>query len=140
MSYDIYLTDPVTNDPLELDGAHHMRGGTYAMGGTTEAWLNITYNYADWYYRPGVFARTKKASKGIRTIYGMTGAESIPVLKKAISKLENMDEDISNDKRQKCEAHGATGYWMPTRENAIKPLYQLLAMAQMRPDGVWEGD
>ena len=134
MSYDIYLTDPVTNDPLELDGAHHMRGGT------TEAWLNITYNYADWYYRPGVFARTKKASKGIRTIYGMTGVESIPVLKKAISKLKSMDEDISDDKRQKCEAHGATGYWMPTRENAIKPLYQLLAMAQMRPDGVWRGD
>ena len=140
MSYDIYLTDPVTNDPLELDEAHHMRGGTYAIGGTTEAWLNITYNYADWYYRPGVFARTKKASKGIRTIYGMTGVESIPVLKKAISKLESMDEDISDDKRQKCEAHGATGYWMPTRENAIKPLYQLLAMAQMRPDGVWRGD
>lgn len=140
MSCDIYLTDPVTNDPLELDGAHHMRGGTYAMGGTTEAWLNITYNYADWYYRPGVFARTRKASKGIRTIYGMTGVESIPVLKKAISKLESMDEDISDDKRQKCEAHGATGYWMPTRENAIKPLYQLLAMAQMRPDGIWEGD
>ena len=140
MSYDIYLTDPVTNDPLELDEAHHMRGGTYAMGGTTEAWLNITYNYADWYYRPGVFARTKKASKGIRTIYGMTGVESIPVLKKAISKLESMDEDISDDKRQKCEAHGATGYWMPTRENAIKPLYQLLTMAQMRPDGVWRGD
>lgn len=140
MSYDIYLTDPVTNDTLELDGAHHMRGGTYAMGGTTEAWLNITYNYADWYYRPGVFARTKKASKGIRTIYGMTGVESIPVLKKAISKLESMDEDISDDKRRECEKHGATGYWMPTRENAIKPLYQLLAMAQMRPDGVWRGD
>ena len=140
MSYDIYLADPATHKPLELEAAHHMRGGTYAMGGTTEAWLNITYNYADWYYRPGVFARTKKASKGIRTIYGMTGVESIPVLKKAISKLESMDEDISDDKRQKCEAHGATGYWMPTRENAIKPLYQLLAMAQMRPDGVWRGD
>ena len=140
MSYDIYLADPATHEPLKLEAAHHMRGGTYAMGGTTEAWLNITYNYADWYYRPGVFARTKKASKGIRTIYGMTGVESIPVLKKAISKLESMDEDISDDKRQKCEAHGATGYWMPTRENAIKPLYQLLAMAQMRPDGVWRGD
>ena len=54
MSYDIYLTDPVTHEPLKLEAAHHMRGGTYAMSGTTEAWLNITYNYADWYYRPGV--------------------------------------------------------------------------------------
>ena len=24
--------------------------------------------------------------------------------------------------------------------NAIKPLYQLIAMAQLRPDGVWDGD
>lgn len=140
MSYDIYLKDPVTGDPLELEAAHHMRGGTYAMSGTTEAWLNITYNYADWYYRPGVFARTRKASKGIRTIYGMTGAESIPVLRKAIRKLESMTEDISVEERREYEEQGVTGYWMPTRENAIRPLYQLLALAQMRPDGVWDGD
>ena len=35
MSYDIYLADPATHEPLELEAAHHMRGGTYAMGGTT---------------------------------------------------------------------------------------------------------
>lgn len=140
MSYDIYLTDPVTHEPLELEEAHHMRGGTYAMSGTTEAWLNITYNYADWYYRPGVFARTKKASKGIRTIYGMTGAQSIPILQRAIAKLESLNENISDKERRECEEQGATGYWMPTRENAIRPLHQLLALAQMRPDGIWEGD
>ena len=140
MSYDIYLTDPVTRDTIELEEAHYMRGGTYPLSGTTEAWLNITYNYADWYYRPGVFARTKKASKGIRTIYGMTGAESISVLKKAIKKLERLTEDISEDERRECEEQGCTGYWMPTRANAIRPLYQLLALAQMRPDGIWEGD
>ena len=76
----------------------------------------------------------------IRTIYGMTGAESIPVLKKAIAKLESMTVDISDEECRECEGQGATGYWMPTRENAIRPLYQLLAFAQMRPDGVWEGD
>jgi hypothetical protein len=140
MSYDIYLTDPVTHEPLELDEAHHMRGGTYAMSGTTEAWLNITYNYADWYYRPGVFSRTKKGSKGIRTIYGMTGAQSIPILQRAIAKLESLTTDISVKERRKCEEQGATGYWMPTRENAIRPLHQLLALARMRPDGIWEGD
>ena len=37
MSYDISLTDPVTGETLELDTPHHMRGGTYAVGGTTEA-------------------------------------------------------------------------------------------------------
>ena len=140
MSYDISLCDPVTHEVLETEHPHQITGGTFALDGTTEMWLNVTWNYADWYYRPGVFARTKKSSKGIRTIYGMTGAESIPVLKKAVKKLESMTVDISDEERRECEEQGATGYWMPTRENAIRPLYQLLAFAQMRPDGVWEGD
>lgn len=33
-----------------------------------------------------------------------------------------------------------TDYWMNTAANALRPLYQLLAMAQFRPDGIWEGD
>ena len=140
MSYDITLTDPVTKKIIQFDSAHDMRGGTYVLGGTPEAWLNITYNYADWYYKPGVFGPTKEKSKGIRAIYGLSGAESIPVLQKAISALQAMTEDISDENRRQCEEQGATGYWMPTRENAIKPLYQLLAMAKMRPDGVWDGD
>ena len=140
MSYDIFLCDSVTHKVLETEEPHLIRGSTYAIGGTTEMWLAVTYNYADWYYRHGVFARTKKASKGIRTIYGLTGAESIPVLKKAVKKLESMTVDISDEERRECEEQGATGYWMPSRENAIRPLYQLPAFAQMRPDGVWEGD
>ena len=31
-------------------------------------------------------------------------------------------------------------YWRDTAANAIIPLYQLIAMAQLRPDGVWDGD
>ena len=34
MSYDIELIDPVTKESIELDEPHHMRGGTYALGGT----------------------------------------------------------------------------------------------------------
>ena len=37
MSYDIELIDPETKEPVEPDEPHHMRGGTYAMGGTTRA-------------------------------------------------------------------------------------------------------
>ena len=139
MSYDIYLADPVTRAPIELEEAHYMRGGTYPLSGTTEAWLNITYNYTGWYYRPGVFGETAD-NKGIRTIYGLSGAESIRVLKKAVEALEGLTDDISDEERRKCEEQGCTGYWMPTRANAIRPLYQLLALAQMRPDGIWEGD
>ena len=140
MSYDISLCDPVTKEPLVTDLPHMMTGGTYAIGGTRELWLNVTYNYARWYYEPGVFAPTEEESKGIRTIYGLTGAESIPVLKNAISALKGMNTDISEEERKEYENHEVTGYWMPTKENAIRPLCQLLAMAQMRPDGVWEGD
>lgn len=140
MSYDISLIDPVSKETLCAEFEHEMTGGTYAVGGTKELWLNVTYNYADWYYKPGVFGPTKEESKGIRTIYGMSGAESIPVLQKAISALKAMAEDISDEERRQCEEQGATGYWMPTRDNAIRPLYQLVAMAMIRPDGVWDGD
>lgn len=140
MSYDIYLIDPVTKETITTKFKHEMAGGTYAIGGTTTLWLNVTYNYADWYYRPGVFAETESESKGIRTIYGMTGAESISVLEKAITELESIEEDISEEERKECEEQGATGYWMPNKENAIRPLHHLLAMAKIRPDGIWEGD
>jgi hypothetical protein len=31
-------------------------------------------------------------------------------------------------------------YWLPTAANALRPLYQLVALAQMRPDCIWDGD
>lgn len=118
MSYDIYLHDPVTGGRLELDSPHRLTGGTYAMGGTTEAWLNVTYNYAPHFYRT-------LGEKGIRTIYGMTGAASLPLLREAAEKLSNeTDPD----------------YWKPTEGNAKRALLQLAALAELRPDGVWDGD
>lgn len=118
MSYDISLVDPVTRETLLVESPHHIRGGTYAIGGTTEAWINITYNY-------GRFYRQVFGPKGIRTIYGMTGAESIPVIKAAMDKL---GDDVDPN------------YWEPTEGNAKRALAGLLALAQMRPDGVWDGD
>ena len=120
MSYDISLNDPVTGDVIELDTPHFMQGGTYAIDGTTELWLNITFNYGKFYRQDSVFGKN-----GIRTIYGMSGAESIPVLEKAISVL---GDDTDSD------------YWTATEGNAKKPLFQLLSMAKMRPYGIWSGD
>ena len=55
----------------------------------------------------------------------MTGAESIPVLEAAASRL----------------ADDATGnYWDATEGNAKRALLQLVALAKLRPDGVWDGD
>ena len=139
MSYDISLTDPASHETIELDSPHMMQGGTYAVGGTTEAWLNVTYNYARWYCKEGVFPGSRE-EKGIRSINGMSGADSIPVLQNAIKALESMDEDLPEEDIKRCEKQGVTGYWMPTRENAIRPLHQLLALAKLRPEGVWEVD
>ena len=118
MSYDINLVDPVTKKTIEFDSPHQIAGGNVAIGGTTEAWLNVTYNYSEHFYRV-------MGNKGIRRLYGLTGAEAIPILKKAISELK---DDVDPD------------YWKPTEGNAKQALCGLLAFAQMRPDGVFNGD
>lgn len=118
MSYDIDLCDPVTGVALELDDAHHIRGGTYCVGGTRYASLNVTYNYSRHFYRV-------MGEKGIRTLYGMTGAASLPVLDAAIAAL---GDDVDGD------------YWKATEGNAKQALCSLRALAAMRPDGVWSGD
>ena len=118
MSYDLYLNDPITGETLTLDTPHQMRGGTYQLGGSKELWLNITYNYTKFYKRDDVFG-----GHGLETIEGLTGAESIPLLERAIKAL---GDEVSDN------------YWDATEGNAKRPLYQLLAMAKMRPDGVWE--
>lgn len=135
MSYDIYLTDPITKAVLETGVPHLMRGGTYSLSGTNEMWLNITYNYARWYYKDYAFGKD-----GIRTIYGMSGADSVPILEKAISGLLNTKEGLSDEEILNYEKKGVSGYWLPSKENALRPLYELLSLAKLRPDGIWDGD
>lgn len=116
MSYDIRLMEPIGDRTVRFDVPHQIQGGTYQIGGTEEAELNITYNYGKHYYKTF-------GENGIRTVYGMTGAESIPIIKEAMSKL---GDDVSDD------------YWDDTEGNAKKALAGMLAFAQMRPDGIWE--
>lgn len=115
MSYDIYLNHPITEEVLEFDEPHHMRGGTYSIGGTIEAHLNVTFNYSVHYYK--IFG-----DDGIFILDGMTGADAIPVLQKAIDAL---GDDIDRD------------YWKSTEGNAKAALLKLMALAKMRPDGVF---
>lgn len=118
MSYDVSLCDPVTGEVLKLDAPHQVRGGTFALGGTREAWVNVTYNYAK-------HLREVLGERGLRSIYGLSGAESIPLLEAAISRL---GDDATDD------------YWEATEGNAKRALHGLLALARLRPDGVWKGD
>lgn len=119
MSYDLYLLDPVTRKVLHAETPHQLRGGTYALGGTTELCLNCTYNYSD------IFERVLGVDKGIRVLYGRTGAETIPVLQQAIAHL---GDDATDN------------YWDATEGNVKRALCGLLALARLRPDGVWDGD
>jgi hypothetical protein len=118
MSYDLGLCDPVSGEVLELDAPHRMRGGTYAIGWTSHAELNVTYNYSTHFHRV-------LGEGGIRSLYGQTGAATLPMLRAAAAQL---DTNVSDD------------YWEPTEGNARRALLQLAALAELRPDGVWRGD
>lgn len=118
MSYDIHLEDK-NGQRIEIE-THQRHGGTYALGGTSEAWLNITYNYSQFY------RQYLDAEKGIRVLYGKRVVESIPLIEKAIAALGT---ERSSD------------YWEPTPGNAGAALNDLLEIARMAgPDAVFQGD
>jgi hypothetical protein len=134
MSYDLYLTHPDTGEVYMLDTPHKIPQGTYALGGTQEAHLNITYNYA-----PN-FVEAFGDPNGVRSIYGKTGAEAIPILKTAILKLEVLDLDSVG---KLSDAHWdveGQDYWAPTNSNAKRALKGLLALSRIHPEGIWTGD
>ena len=114
MSYDVDFCDPVSKKVIELDEPHFMRGGTYAIGGTKELTLNITYNYSQ-NYREHDFS--------IRDLDGKTALDIIPTLERVISELK---DDVSSN------------YWDATDGNAKKALIQILTMCKMRPDSIIE--
>ena len=102
--------------PLTVDAFED--GGTYCVGGTDEASLNITYNYG------GIFRRVL-GDGGIRSLYSKTGAEMAPKLREAVAALgEDRDDD----------------YWRATDGNAGAALARLLKWADQHPDGVFDGD
>lgn len=140
MSYDISLTDPKSGETIQLDELHDIKGGTYALGGTREAWLNITWNYGEHFYRVfaprpatdfdrrtwmGPHRQDEDIVEGIRVIYGLTGEESIPILRAA---REQLGSDATDD------------YWEATEGNAARALQGLIDLALMAPHGVWKGD
>jgi hypothetical protein len=116
MSYDLYLRHPETKEVMQLAAKQNIRGGTYALDGTDRAELNITYNYSKWW--------EKASGKGghLRDLDGVSGKDSIPVLRNAIN---NLDNDVSKD------------YWEPTEGNVKAALFNMILLAGQCPDGVW---
>lgn len=119
MSYDIKLIDASTKQVLQTHNPHNLRGGTYAVGGTTEANLNVTYNYSE-HYRQHL-----DADQGIRWLYGQRAKDTFDRLEAAITAL-GTDRD--------------TDYWKATPGNAGAALADLLTLGRMFPGGIWLGD
>jgi hypothetical protein len=117
MSYDIHLVDE-QGQQVYLETPHQITGGTYVSGGTPAAWLNITYNY--WEHFQRVFGE-----KRIRVIYGMRAVDSIPLLEKA---AEQLADDVDPN------------YWKPTEGNAKAAIINLIKLAKLAPEAIWQGD
>ena len=155
MSYDIYLNNPETGEVSKVN-SFLMTGGTVpcrsvngqlVQTAQTDAWINITYNYAKYYYAVTEgderFAHRRSASGevdyGIRGIYGKSGAESIPLLQLMIDRIH--DRYIYNNGKLLDERETNTSdYWAPTAANAIRPLRQMVSLAEQCPNSVWDGD
>jgi len=84
-------------------------GGTYAIGGSAEARLNVTYNYS------GHF--------DFRSLHGRATTETIPEMETAVTKLGT---------------HRHADYWQPTPGNAGAAVARLLAWARQHPGCRWE--
>jgi hypothetical protein len=132
-TFKMSLVDPTTKRIPELE-ARCSEEWQYEL----RQWqYEIFFSRGKWYYKEGVFPKGKdEYHDGIRSIYGLTGAESIPVLQNAIAVLSAMDEEISEWEYRKYEHFEDLA---PSRKNAIKPLYALLAGAQKWPDRIWQG-
>lgn len=118
MSYDIYLLNK-NEEIIKLDTPKVMRTGNMQVGGEEEAHINITYNYGQ------IFRDTIDKEQGIRWLYGKKAKDTIDTLITAMTRLNN---DFSED------------YWEDTEGNAKLALMNLLELAWMHPEGVWDGD
>lgn len=146
---------------------YHPETGTFTPALNTEAHLNITYNYAPYYRevypengirtiygRSGVDSITIlenliekiKAkyyvderwitTKRMERIYFDKDRNRIDLFDAIHEDIEYEAEDIEVD----IFEGDVDDYWKATAANAIRPLYQLIALAKMRPDGIWDGD
>jgi hypothetical protein len=112
MSFDICLRTE-TGETVCVE--HHSEGGTYQVGGTTEAKLNVTYNYSE---------VTKLVDFSFRDIHHKLAGDTIDQLREVVARLGT---------RRKYR-----DYWAPTPGNAGHAVAILLKWAEQHPDARWE--
>jgi len=115
MSYDVSIVDS-KGDTIHFPEPHQVAGGTYAVGGTSEAYFNITYNYAPAFYRV-------LGDNGLRSLDGQLVATTLGRIEAAMKELK---DDVSNN------------YWDATEGNAKRALAGLLVLGYKAPEGKWK--
>ena len=96
-------------------------GGTYVLGGTTEADLNVTYNYGG-EFRSAWPEKIEGSNALGKMLDGRKALDTIPLMEQAIVTLTT---DRDGD------------YWAPTPGNAGYALSILLGWARQYPKGTW---
>lgn len=84
------------------------------------------------YMKNGEWIRTKRK----RIIYYDKNGNEIESIVALLNKITPAREEVEFE----VSEGDTSDYWMDTAANAIKPLYQLIALAKMRPDCIWDGD
>jgi hypothetical protein len=110
MSYDVHL-ESAGNICMVPS---HNEGGTYVMGGTNLAMLNITHNYSEVY---------RLFNFGITDLDGKKARDVEPLLQKLVTKLG-------------VKKYGKD-YWAPTPGNAGYALSILLQWAILYPEATF---
>lgn len=105
MSYWVYLEEK--GEPVKV--GDHTEGGTFAIGGTNEAELNVTYNYSKH------FSVKKELDK-----------------KKAKDTIKIMEEKVKEFGTEQDK-----DYWNPTKGNVGYMLNILLGWAKQYPEAIW---
>jgi hypothetical protein len=97
-----------------VEVTRHASGGTYMVGGTISAELNITYNYGPHFH--------EAIDGGLERLNGITGREALPLLTHAVDMLG---------------AYRSDDYWEASPGNAGYSLSILLEWARQYPEAVF---
>jgi hypothetical protein len=118
MSWWVYLED---EDGQPQRVKRHAEGGTYAVGGTDCAELNVTYNYGA-RFREALPELAEGPNVLARMLDGKRASETLPMLERAVAVL--------GVKRSQ-------DYWESSPGNAGTALAVLRDWASEHPDAVW---